>query len=203
MSVALRNAHVSEAASLAAIEAACWPAAMAADEECFQGRLDTYPEGQWVAERQGASIGVATAQRITAEFFHAGPATYDRLTDGGSFRNSHAADGDVFQLISVSVPPEARGLRLGRRLVDREIAFGRSLPGVRRIIGFTRPAGFRDYADMSIEEYVALRRDDDRYADPVLEFHLGSGARLVSIHPDYRPADEEAGGYGILIEYAV
>ena len=86
-------------------------------------------------------------------------------------------------------------------VVDHEIALARGLPGVRRIIGFTRPAGYHEHPDMPIEEYVALRRENGEYHDPVLQFHLGSGAKLISIHPDYRPADTDAGAYGVLIEY--
>jgi len=54
---------------------------------------------------------------------------------------------------------------------------------------------------MSIEAYVDLRNKTGRRFDPVLEFHLGSGASLVSTHQDFRPADTESLGYGVLIEY--
>jgi len=186
---------------MAEIEATCWPLAIADDEACYRSRIETYVQGQWLAERDGKLLGIASAQRISSEFLTAGPATHVRLTDSGSFRKSHSPDGDVFQLISVSVLPSARGLRLGRRMVDHEIAFARNLAGIRRIIGFTRPAGYHKHADMPIEEYAAQRRANGECLDPVLQFHLGGGAKMVSIHPGYRPADTEAGGYGILIEY--
>lgn len=201
--VVIRNADLDEAALLTDIDRACWPSGIAADEAKFRARIQAYPQGQWAAEQDGKLVGQATAQRITSAFWQSGPIEFDRLTDNGRFTGSHDPEGELFQLISVSVLPEARGSRLGRRLVDHEIEFARSLPGVRRIIGVTRPIGLHKHPAVSLEEYVTLRRENGRYVDPVLDFHLGAGARVVSIHPNYRPADTEALGYGILIEYPV
>jgi len=197
----IRNPRPDEAGVLARIESVCWPAGMAADEECFAARLQTWRQGQWAADFKGEVVGAATAQRITEAFLNDGPMTYCRLTDAGRFVGSHSPDGDIFHLITVSVLPKARGMRLGRRMVDHELAFARSLPGVRRILGFTRPAGYHRHQDVDIERYVNLRDATGRYVDPVLEFHLSAGARVVSIHPGYRPKDTQALGYGVLIEY--
>ena len=199
--VTIRNARPEEVRRLAEIEAACWPPGVAADAECFAARLRAWPEGQWAAEMDGRVVGVATSQRIRPGFLLAEPVTYERVTDGNRFARSHCPDGEVFQLVGVSVSPEARGARLGRVLVDHELAFARALPGVRRIVGFTRPVGYCRRPDLPVEEYAALRREDGRWADPVLDFHLGAGARIVSFHPNFRPEDPEALGYGILIEY--
>lgn len=199
----IRNARPAEAEALSEIERVCWSPRLGASAAVFAARIRAYPEGQWVAQVNGKAVGAATSQRIRREFLAAGPSRYDRLTDCGRFAASHDPEGDVFQLIGVSVLPEARGWRLGRQLVDHELAFARGLRGVRRIIGFTRPTGYHRHPNVSMEAYVALRRESGRWVDPVLDFHLGGGARLVSIHARYRPEDVEAGGYGVLIEYAV
>jgi len=200
-SITIRNARPEEAERLATIEAQCWPADTAANAEQFASRLRIHPEGQWVAELDGRVVGVSVSQRITEAFLLREPVREDRLTDSGSFARSHDPDGDIYQLITVSVAPEGRGFRLGRRLVDRQLASARGLPSVRRIVGFTRPAGFHRHPDMTIEDYIALRDDGGRWVDAVLDFHLRAGARVVSVHPGYRPADEAARGYGVLIEY--
>lgn len=198
-----RTATPADAETLAAIDAECWPAAMAPSLADWRSRLDVYATGQLVLEYQGRPAVVAAAQRIGESFLHDGPTTYARLTDGGSFRRSHDPAGEIYQLVGVGASAIVNGLGLGRKLIDRQIEQARSLPGVQRILGFTRPARFHTQPDLSIEEYLELRNRAGRRYDPVLEFHLGSGAQVVSTHADFRPEDTEARGYGVLIEYAV
>jgi GNAT superfamily N-acetyltransferase len=155
-----------------------------------------------VAELGGRIIGSAGAQRVTQAFLTAHSDRYERATDGNAFAASHTPRGEIYQLIGVGVAPEFRGDRLGRQLVDRQIDFARLLPGIRRIMGFTRPAGYHRHRQLAIEDYVQLRGESGRLVDPILEFHLGAGATIVSIHPNFRD-DEDACGYGVLIEYAV
>src|SRR5262249_52932819 len=144
--------------------------------------------------------GIAAAQRISSRLLDEAtrdegqgasddphPLTYDDLTDAGRFTQTHDPEGEIFQLIGVGVTPEGRGLRLGRVLVDREIALARSLPGVRRIAGFTRPVLFHRHPEMDIAEYVTLRNSSGVPLDPVLAFHLAAGASIVSTHAGFRP----------------
>ncbi len=186
---------------MAAVEAQAWPPALAATAEQIADRIEVFREGQWVAEADGAIVGVVFAQRISPAALDEPGLTYDALTDGGTFRATHTPHGGIYQIVGVGVSAAARGRRVGRRLVDRQIAYGRALPGVTRIVGFTRPAAYHLHADAPIEDYVTLRDDSGRQVDPVLAFHLGFGARFVSIQAEYRPEDAEAGGYGVLIEY--
>ena len=199
--LSFRFAEPADAAALARIEAESWPAPLATTEEQWQARLELFPQGQIVAVFDGQPAAVACAQRITAAFLAAGPVTYDRITDGGTFRRSHDPNGEIYQLVAVGAGSALRGFGIGRRLIDRQIELARSLPGVKRIVGITRPARYFRHPEMSIAAYVDLRNKTGRRFDPVLEFHLGSGASLVSTHQDFRPADTESLGYGVLIEY--
>ena len=126
--------------------------------------------------------------------------TYDDITDGGNIRRTHRAEGEIYQLINVSVLPKVRGQRLGRQLVDVQITFARGMDTVRRIVGYTRPAGFHAFPGTLIEEYLD-RQPGAPDSDSVVAFHVLAGAKIVSIHADFRPADVESCGYGILIEY--
>lgn len=199
--VILRNANKSDAAAMAHVEQQSWPPELAADEDLFRIRVRTYPEGQWVIEHHRLIVGVATAQRITTTCLADRGDTYAGVTDHGRFHRSHDPFGEIYQLVGVGVLPDHRGLQLGRQLVDRQIDFARSVVGIERIVGFTRPAGYHVRSDLSIQEYVRSGTDEEAPIDPVLAFHLKAGARVVSIHANFRPEDRQAAGYGVLIEY--
>ncbi|MCE9605113.1 MAG: hypothetical protein K8U03_09465 [Planctomycetia bacterium] len=198
-----RTAVPADADALVRIDAESWPEKLVVSAAQWHARLAAFPEGQLVAVFDGEVAAVASAQRITEEFLRAGPVTYDRITAAGTYRDSHDPQGEIYQLVAVGAGAIVRGFGVGRRLIDREIEFARSLPGVRRIVGITRPARYYRHPEMPIEQYVELRNKTGRRFDPVLEFHLGSGAKLVSTHGDFRPDDRESLGYGVLIEYPV
>lgn len=197
----IRHAVPSDATAMARVETASWPASLASPARTMLARILAWPEGQLVVHADGRIVGVSTAQRITDSFLRAHNSSYETLTDHDRFTASHHAAGEIYQLVGVGVLPEFRGYRLGRLLVDEQITRARQLPGVQRIIGFTRPVGYADHADLSIEEYVRRTDETGQPCDPVLAFHLTAGAKLVSVHPEFRPRDAASGRAGVLIEY--
>ena len=199
--VTIRVAAAGDARGMAHIDSQSWPPAMATSAAEFLARIRAYPKGQLVAESKSQIVGAASAQRITEAFLEANDHRYDLVTDGNRFTNSHHPTGEIYQLIGVSVLPELRGRRLGRELVNRQIEFARSLSEVRRIIGFTRPREYHRHRKISIEQYVHACDSDGKLLDPVLAFHVDAGARIISLHADFRPNDHEACGYGVLFEY--
>jgi predicted N-acetyltransferase YhbS len=201
--ITIRTAAPADAEALAQIDAESWPAPLATTVDQWRSRLEAFAEGQLVIDYDGQAAVVAAAQRITEAFLHAGPMTHQRLTDGGTFARSHDPLGEIYQLVAVGASAVVNGLGLGRKLIDRQIEQARALPGIKRIIGLTRPARYHRHPELSIEEYAEQRNKTGRRYDPVLEFHLGAGAKLVSTHADFRPDDDQARGYGVLIEYAV
>ncbi len=143
------------------------------------------------------------AQRITDGLLKSHGDRYDRITDNDTFVRSHGATGKIYQIVAVGVTPACRGWALGRRLVDRQIRQARSIRSIRRILGFTRPAGYHRFPDIAIESYVQQCSESKSTLDPVLSFHLDAGATIVSIHHGFRPDDVAAGGHAILLEYPV
>lgn len=197
----MRNAEPSDAAAMAEVDRHAWPVGMAPTADIFEARIEAFPEGQLVATVDDHVMGTCGAQRITEEFLAKCGHRYDLVTDHNRLTHSHHPDGEIFQLIGVGVIPAFRGDHVGRQLVDRQIAYARSLPSVRRILGFTRPSRYFRFRDLPIEDYLRRRNSHGRLFDPVLAFHLEAGARIVSVHRNFRPNDERALGHGVLIEY--
>jgi GNAT superfamily N-acetyltransferase len=200
--IILRAATAGDAAAMADVDRQSWPAQLATTADEFAARIAAYADGQLVAISAGRVVGTASAQRITAEFLAARSGSYDSITDDNCFTHSHTGRGEIYQLIGVGVLPEVRGRRLGRMLVDRQIELARSLNGVQRIVGFTRPAAYSQHPGIPIKEYVQARDSNGNLLDPVLAFHIEAGARIVSVHANFRPSDSDACGHGVLIEYA-
>jgi ribosomal protein S18 acetylase RimI-like enzyme len=197
----IRPATVTDSAAMARVDAASWPTELATTAAEWVARILAFPLGQLVAERSGRIVGSSSAQRITNSFLTDNQETYNLVTDTNRFTGSHTADGKIYQLVGVAVLPECRGENLGRQLVDRQITFARSLPGVTRIVGFTRPAEYHQHDTVAIEDYVPCRGRQGHFVDTVLAFHLAAGAQVVSIHAKFRPNDVASRAYGVLIEY--
>ncbi len=196
----IRCATADDAAALASVERESWPDGLAGSESDCRARINTFSNGQLLIEENGRIIAVCSAQRISRQqLFQA--QTYDAITDSGRFAATHDANGDVYQLVGVAVARRFQGLNLGRRLVDEQITRARSMDGIKRIVGFTRPVAFHKFPDRDIESYVATHNGSGIPVDPVLAFHLTAGAKIVSLHANFRPKDAQARGYGILIEY--
>ncbi|MGC3969355.1 MAG: hypothetical protein QM775_18945 [Pirellulales bacterium] len=70
--LSFRFAEPADAPILARIEAESWPEPLAATEEQWRARLETFPTGQLVAVFDGEPAAVASAQRITEEFLAPG-----------------------------------------------------------------------------------------------------------------------------------
>lgn len=199
----IRPAQPDDVPQIVEIERSSWPPGMASDADDIRSRIELFPAGQLVAEIGGKVVAYATAQRVRSEFFEANRAAFPAVTDRGRFVGSHADDGDIYHLVGVCVLRSHQGFGLARVLIDRQIELARSLPGVNRILGVTRPARYHKRATMPIEQYVKFRTASGRLVDPVLAFHLDYGAWLVAILPGFRPEDRDSMGYGVLIEYPV
>ena len=197
----LRPARADDVDELARLEADCWPALLATGPEQIAARIAAYQLGQWVAEADGLLLGYSSAQRIQPEQLQAKPLTYEQLSDHDRFTNSHCDNGSVYQLVGVSSHPKSRGQQIGRQLVDQQIAHAWSLPGIHRVLGFTRPAGRHQVPDQSLDQYLA-NHSAASTRDAVLAFHLDAGARIVSGHDDFRANDHESLMAAVLIEYS-
>lgn len=142
------------------------------------------------------------------------------LDPGAATTDPAAADTAAFYSIW-NVEPGLVGLPGGRRLLLGAIdALRAELPGLSSFVTLSPIPGFRAWLDAGAHRavdpdhpddarlvagcarYLTTLRDDGRPVDPVARFHLGNGARLLSLAP--RADRSERGlerSFGIMANY--
>jgi predicted amidohydrolase/ribosomal protein S18 acetylase RimI-like enzyme len=159
------------------------------------GQIHNFPEGQFVAEYQGAIVGYCATFLIDSEIALK-PHTWHEIT-GGGYASRHDSDGDYLYGMEVCVDPDYRGLRIGQRLYDERrklarawdvkgIVFGGRIPTLsKRVQRFGSPEAY-------LQEVMS-----NRLRDPVLTFQMRNGFEVLGLLPRYLPEDNESNGYGV------
>ncbi|MDA3921633.1 MAG: GNAT family N-acetyltransferase [Salinisphaera sp.] len=159
----------------------------------LRGQINNFPQGQLVAVYEDDVVGYcATICLPEAQVMRSH--TWDEIT-GNGYGSTHDIDGDYLYGYEVCVDPDARGLRIGRRLYrEREalcvklglkgIVFSGRLPGLKR--------RFKQFG--SAEAYIEAV-SDKRIRDSVLSFQLSQGYELLGVMPNYLPDDTASMGY--------
>ncbi len=164
-------------------------------QDMVRGQLGHFPEGQFVAEYDGAIVGHCATFRID-EATAMAPHSWREITAGG-YAARHDPHGDWLYGMEVCVDPEYRGLRIGRRLYDlrkklcqslqlKGIVFVGRLPGLKRKL---RQHG-------SVEAYVAAV-ESAQVRDATLSFQLRNGFVAQGVMQDYLPSDADSMGHGV------
>jgi rhizoxin synthesis polyketide synthase/nonribosomal peptide synthetase RhiA len=104
--------------------------------------------------------------------------------------------GPVVQLLSINVVPSLVPLGYGDQLLAFMLRFSALKPGVETVatVVHCRQTG-------SLREYIHRRPPAGSSVDPELEFHLRQGAIIDGLIANYRPADTQNGGHGVLVVY--
>ncbi|MEL6363206.1 MAG: GNAT family N-acetyltransferase [Pseudomonadota bacterium] len=193
----IRNASIDDAEAVAALSRRVY-----GDEDDFsadqiRGQINAFPDGQFVAEFEGAVVGYCGTFIINQEIAFA-PHSWSEIT-GGGFAARHDPEGDVLYGMEVSVDPAYRRLRIGQRFykVRRElcqsweltgVVFGGRMPGfAKRAAEFPDP---KDYLDAVVEKEIR---------DPVINFQMNQGFEPVGVMPNYLPTDKASDGYAALM----
>jgi predicted amidohydrolase/GNAT superfamily N-acetyltransferase len=193
----VRNARIRDIAAIRALVAKVYaPSGMSSySPAMLRGQINNFPEGQFVAEYDGAIVGYCATFLIDGQNALK-PHTWREIS-GGGYASRHDPDGDYLYGMEVCVDPDHRGSRIGQRLYDERkklarswgakgIVFGGRLPTLaRRVRRFDSP-------DAYIEE---VRQNRQR--DPVLSFQMRNGFEILGLLPDYLPEDKDSLGYGV------
>ncbi len=106
--IIVRNANINDLEGLLKLEEIAWEEGSRADRETYISRLETFPEGIFIGERDGEIEGVAVTQIINSEKLEE-EFTWDSITDSGKIRRTHDPNGDVVYGVNLSVKPDGIG----------------------------------------------------------------------------------------------
>lgn len=193
----VRNARVKDIPAIRALDARVYGASGMGSysRAMLMGQIHNFPEGQFVAEYEGAIVGYCATFLIDADIALK-PHTWHEIT-GGGYASRHDPEGDYLYGMEVCVDPAYRGLRIGQRFYDERrklarawdvkgIVFGGRIPNLTKLLRrFGTPEAY-------LEEVMS-----GRLRDPVLTFQMRNGFQVLGLLPGYLPEDKESGGYAV------
>jgi len=192
----LRTVEPSDAVDIEEISKLIYAKDQAWTKESIMKLLDMFPEGQICIEDKGKVIAYALSMVINYDKFGDNHTYHDIVRD--NFIN-HDDNGDVIYGIEVSVHPNSRNMRLGRRLYDarKELCENLNLKG---IVAGGRMPNFSKYSDeVTPRQYLEKVRQKEIY-DPVLTFQLSNGFHVKKVLRNYLPDDVESEAYASLLK---
>ena len=146
----IRTASTADLDAIAALEAACFPPAEAADRETIAARLAAYPDHVWLAvendpdDPDGPERLVAGVNGMCTDL----PDLTDEMFSRAEL---HEPDGAWQMIFSVATAPDRRGRGLAGALVRHAVEDARSsgrrgvvLTAKAALVGFYAHLGFRD-----------------------------------------------------------
>jgi GNAT superfamily N-acetyltransferase len=157
------------------------------DRTKYAYHLNLFPEGQFVAIaeiRPGVwkAVGSTSTYRTNYQFGTRHYTFMESMADG--WMSGHEPDGEWLYGIDLSVHPEFRGQRIGRRLYDARHRLVTRLNLRGEIAGGMIP-GYDRYRDqLSIAQYV-LHVQQARLHDPTLTVQVRNGFRVRGILYDH------------------
>lgn len=164
-------------------------------EDQLLGHINHFPQGQFVAEYNEKIIGYC-ASIIVSEDKALKPHSWREIT-GNGYCSTHNPKGDYLYGIEVFVDPDYRRMRVGERFYKarenlckkfhlKGIVFAGRMPLLKKKISEVQ----------SPEEYLKAVHDK-KIRDPVLNFQLRQGYKVLGILKDYLPSDVESMGCAI------
>lgn len=192
----IRQASLSDVAEIIRVENETWPPGEAATGEMFQSRIETFPQGVFVAEYQGHLVGVVAFQRIHYDLDNP-IVTWKQSTDNGLIRASHKSDGKTIFGIDLSAAPSAPP-RTGTKLLAEVGRYAIYHNLKRGILGGRIPK-YSEYVDrMTPEEYLEAKNSKGEPLDPEVRFYKRAGLKIGKIIPGYFD-DPDSLSYGVLL----
>lgn len=195
-SYTLGYAKTTDIADLLQLEADCWPEHLQVKPEILLKRIKQFPEGQIIVKMNSQIIGVIYTQQIS---------NVEELknTPFHLINTLHTPKGNIIQLLAINITPSMQDRGLGDALLSFVLQWCTLKAGIEKVVGVTRCLNYKNYSNLSLQEYIEKHNTNEKGLDPILRFHTSHGAKIVDILPNYRQEDVDNKGAGILIEYAI
>jgi len=194
--VNIRNTIKADILPLIALQKRIYPSIPPWKEDLLLHQLELFPQGQFVAEIDGALVGAASSLLVSWDDWQI-EHTWEEVTHRGSF-NTHNPQGITLYAAEVFVHPNRRGSGIGHALYSARRKLCRTL-NLKRIIACGRLPGYHRYADEMSAQLYAQKVVWGDIRDPVLNFQLKEGYDFCGTVSGYIPEDHESRGYAALI----
>lgn len=168
-------------------------------EAKYLKHLELFPEGQFVAlaRTPDGDIPVAATSTYRTHFdFNNHQHTYEEAIAGGWLTN-HDPQGEWLYGVDMSVHPDYRGLKIGRKLYEARHDLVRRLNLRGEIAGALIPGYTHHDRNLTVAQYV-LRVMQGKLHDPTLSMQLRNGFRIKGILYEHI-SDERSGNCATLI----
>ncbi|MCP5003320.1 MAG: GNAT family N-acetyltransferase, partial [Planctomycetes bacterium] len=190
----IRHGAAKDLKTLYQLEKLCWERELQTPNAQIKARIEKYPQGQFVLEKEGKVLGVIYSQRIESAQKLEGEtsSTVHRL---------HNEQGEVVQLLGINIHPEAQNQNLGDQLLEFMLRRCTVMNGVKSVLGVTLCKDYDFSGTLSFREYIQHRDKQGKIEDPILSFHESHGATIKRALKGYRLKDTANEGFGVLVCY--
>lgn len=199
----LRPLTPDDHAAVTEVQRACFPGVQPWGKAQFARQIELFPEGQIGIELDGRLMATSSAMLVSGDDWEAAH-VYQEVSGPGGM-DAHEPEGDTLYGIDLAVHPEARGLRMARRIYEyRKLLMERwnlrrmFIAG--RIPGLSAQPAEPDGGPLSPEAYVR-KVLSKRTADSTLNAQLAQGFYIRRVLRDYLPSDHESHGHAVLMEW--
>jgi GNAT superfamily N-acetyltransferase len=179
--ITIENTRPEHVLALARLQRIVFPT-LAEDElfskEKYLKHIELFPEGQFtaIAHHEGGSEPVAatTTFRTPFDFDHIQHTYVEAIADG--WLANHDPQGEWLYGVDVSVHPDYRGMRIGRRLYEARRQLVRELNLRGELAGALMPGYAHHHKEMTVAQYV-LYVWQGRLHDSTLTVQMRNGFR--------------------------
>ncbi len=194
----VRTLRLDDLAGIQALQKRAYPDFLPWSRANLANHLAVFPEGQIGVELDGKLVASSTSCIVDSDEFDE-QHTYEDVCPNGTL-DRHDPEGDTLYGLDIVVSPEARGMRLARRIYEARKALIEKL-NLRRLVLAGRMPGYGEHAaEMSPRQYVR-KVVAKELADPVIATQLANGFTIRTVLDTYLPGDAESKGNAVLMEW--